>query len=92
MASGETNHIGDKTMLIVQSQIRFLVDKRVAVPAERFQRFLNKLTRLRFRKVAFRLMQIDQFQTARGKNRASGQNIRSTFTQRHVFNKLQPEQ
>jgi hypothetical protein len=46
VATRETDHVGNQPVFIAQCQIGFLIDRRMAVPAEGFQCFLNKLTRL----------------------------------------------
>ena len=53
MAPREADHIRNQAMFVMQCQISFLIDRRMAVPAEGFQRFLNKLTRLGVSKLPF---------------------------------------
>ena len=53
MAPREADHIGDQPVLVMQREIGLLIDRRMAVPAEGFQRFLNKFTRLGVSKLPF---------------------------------------
>ncbi len=62
MAPRETDHVGNQAMFVAQRQIGFLIDRRMAMPAEGFQGFLNKFARLCLGKVSLRIMQVDQFQ------------------------------
>ena len=92
MAPRETDHVGNQAMFVAQRQIGFLIDRRMAMPAEGFQGFLHKFARLCLSKVSLRIMQVDQFQAARRKDVAPGEDLRRPFAQRNVFNQLQAQQ
>ncbi len=68
MTPREADHVSNQSVLVTQRQVGLLVDRCMAVPAERFDSFLHKLMRLRFGKVTLRLMEVDKFQTARRKD------------------------
>ncbi|MNH47387.1 hypothetical protein D3C79_1105960 [compost metagenome] len=67
-------------MLVVQSLISFGIHRRVTVPAERFQRFSDKLFGLSFIQTTLLIVDIKQSPAARREDVALRQNSGRLFT------------
>ncbi|CCJ73201.1 hypothetical protein BN137_2577 [Cronobacter condimenti 1330] len=92
VAAAKAHHIGNQPMFIMKRVIGCGIHRRMAVPAERFQRLLHKLLCLRGVKPTLLVIHIEQFIAAAGKNIAPGEHRGGAFAQLFILNQFKAQQ
>ena len=92
MTAGETHHIGNQSMLLVQRLVGLFIHGCMAMPAEGFQRFPDKFMRLRSRQSPLFIVNIHQRTAARRKDIALRQDLRGLAPQCRIINQFQTQQ
>ncbi len=92
VTAAKRHHIGNQPMCLVQRLIGFAIDGGMAVPAEGFQRFPDKLFRLFVIQPALRITDIQQFAAARRENIPGGENTGGFLAQFLILDQFEAQQ
>ncbi len=92
MRAVETDHVGDQLVRIAQRAIGRQRHRRVAVPAEGFQRLGDEALRVGLAQAAVALAALDQLQRAFGEDAPLREDLRRLRAQRRILDQFQPQQ